>query len=60
MKMNSKEKRILLKCAEELNELSLELLQCVNKPNKDNWNKILEEIIDVEKYIVLLKKIKND
>ena len=47
-------------CAEELNELSVELLQSVNKENKNNWGKIFEEIKDVEKYIKLLKEIKID
>ena len=45
---------------EELNELSVELLQSVNKENKNNWRKIFEEIKDVEKYIKLLKEIKID
>ena len=60
MKLNQKEKHIFLKCAEELNELSVELLQSVNKENKNNWRKIFEEIKDVEKYIKLLKEIKID
>ena len=60
MKLNPKEKRIFLKCIEELNELSLELIQSVNKVNKDNWGRIIGEIGDVEKYIILLKKIKNE
>jgi len=60
MKLNQKEKHIFLKCAEELNELSVELLQSVNKENKNNWGKIFEEIKDVEKYIKLLKEIKID
>ncbi len=60
MKLNVDQKRIFLKCAEELNELSVELLQSVNKENKNNWRKIFEEIKDVEKYIKLLKEIKID
>jgi hypothetical protein len=60
MKLNVDQKRIFLKCAEELNELSVELLQSVNKENKNNWGKIFEEIKDVEKYIKLLKEIKID
>jgi len=60
MKLNVDQKRIFLKCAEELNELSIELLQSVNKENKNNWRKIFEEIKDVEKYIKLLKEIKID
>ena len=60
MKLNSENKRIFLKCAEELNELAVELLQSANKPNKNNWGKICDEIKDVEKYIKLLKEIKID
>ena len=60
MKLNSENKRIFLKCAEELNELAVELLQSANKPNKNNWGKIFDEIKDVEKYIKLLKEIKID
>tara|TARA_B110000483_G_scaffold228694_1_gene291797 strand:- start:765 stop:947 length:183 start_codon:yes stop_codon:yes gene_type:complete len=60
VKLNQKEKRIFLKCIEELNELSLELIQSVNKVNKGNWGRIIGEIGDVEKYIILLKKIKNE
>lgn len=60
MKLNSENKRIFLKCAEELNELAVELLQSTNKPNKNNWGKIFDEIKDVEKYIKLLKEIKID
>ena len=47
MKLNAKEKRIFLKCAEELNELSVEILQAVNKPTKGNWSAIVEEMADV-------------
>lgn len=60
MKLNSENKHIFLKCAEELNELAVELLQSANKPNKNNWGKIYDEIKDVEKYIKLLKEIKID
>lgn len=60
MKLNSENKRTFLKCAEELNELAVELLQSANKPNKNNWGKIFDEIKDVEKYIKLLKEIKID
>jgi|TARA_B110000483_G_C17661494_1_gene338262 NTP pyrophosphatase (non-canonical NTP hydrolase) len=59
MKLNVDQKRIFLKCAEELNELAIELLQSVNKENKNNWGKIYDEIEDVEKYIKLLKSIKT-
>jgi len=60
MKLDDNQKHIFLKCAEELNELAVELLQSANKPNKNNWGKIFDEIKDVEKYIQLLKEIKID
>lgn len=60
MKLCEKDKHIFLKCAEELSELSTELLQSVNKESKNNWGKIFDEIKDVEKYIKLLKLIKKD
>ena len=60
MKLSRSEKHILLKCSEELVELAVELLQSVNKPNKNNWGKIFDEIKDVEKYIKLLKEMKID
>jgi len=56
MKLNRTDKHIFLKCAEELTELSLEILHAVNKPNKENVGKIFDEIIDVEKYISLVKE----
>ena len=59
MKLCPKNKYIFLKCAEELSELSTELLQSVNKENKNNWGKIFDEIQDVEKYLKLLKSIKK-
>lgn len=52
----NKDDKILLKCAEELNELATRLLQQVNK-EKDYTEHIKEEIQDVEKQIELLKKI---
>lgn len=58
MKLDDNQKHIFLKCAEELNELAVELLQSANKPNKNNWGKIFDEIKDVEKYIKLLKELK--
>ena len=42
--------RIILKCLEELAELSTVLLQDINK-DKDLSAKVLGEIKDVEKYI---------
>lgn len=59
MKLENKDKHIFLKCVEELNELAVELIQSVNKETKNNWEKIFDEIEDVEKYIKLLKSIKN-
>jgi hypothetical protein len=60
MKLSRLEKHTFLKCSEELSELAVELLQSVNKPNKNNWGKIFDEIKDVEKYIKLLKEIEQD
>ena len=57
MKLKAKEKHIFLKCAEELNELSLELLQAVNKPDKGNWSAIVEEMDDVQHWWEKVKKI---
>ena len=56
MKLKAKEKHIFLKCAEELNELSLELLQAVNKPDKGNWSAIIEEIADVQNWCEKVKE----
>lgn len=44
-----------MKCLEELTELSVELLQALNKPRKNNRKKILLEIEDVERYIKEIK-----
>lgn len=52
----SKAEKIILKCAEELLELSTALLQEINK-NKDHTDQIISEIKDVEKYLKLLKEI---
>ena len=48
MKLNNTVKHIFLKLAEELNELSVEILHAVNKPNKGNWSAIIEEMADVQ------------
>jgi NTP pyrophosphatase (non-canonical NTP hydrolase) len=48
MNLSDKEKHVFLKCAEELSELSSEILQAVNKRKKENFNKINSEIKDVE------------
>jgi NTP pyrophosphatase (non-canonical NTP hydrolase) len=60
MKLNRKEKHIFLKLAEELNELAVELLQSVNKPSKNNWGKIFDELEDVDMWTQKLKGIKNN
>ena len=60
MKLNEEQKHIFLKCAEELNELAVELLQAVNKPNKNNWGKIFDELEDLKKWIKELMEIKED
>jgi len=60
MNLNKDERIAFLKCTEELNELSVELLHSVNKRNKNNQKEILQEIKDVEKYLVIIKsKCKN-
>ena len=51
----NKHQKVLLKCAEELNELATRLLQQVNK-EKDYTEQILQEIGDVEKQMAFLKK----
>lgn len=56
MKLSDNDKKTLLKCAEELNELATRLLQEINK-DKDYTEQILEEIQDVEKQIKLLKNL---
>ena len=57
MKLNSADKHTFLKSVEELTELSLELLHAVNKPKKDNPQKIINEIADVEFYLKKVKEI---
>ncbi len=57
MKFSRSDRRNVMKCIEELSELSVELLHAVNKPNKENMGKICDEIKDVEKYINLIKKM---
>ena len=59
MKLNPEEMRVFLKLAEELSELSVEILQSINKEDKNNWKKINNEISDVEKWIHQLKQISN-
>jgi len=56
---NNDYKYNLLKTAEELNELSTILLQYVNKDNKVDKQKIIEEIGDSIIRIKVLKKLFN-
>lgn len=56
---NNDYKYNLLKTAEELNELSTILLQYVNKDNKIDKQKIIEEIGDSIIRIRILKKLFN-
>ena len=57
MKLSEQDRFHFMKCVEELAELSVELLQTLNKPRKNNHKKILLEIQDVEKYIKEIKAI---
>tara|TARA_Y100000593_G_C4119466_1_gene241954 strand:+ start:193 stop:429 length:237 start_codon:yes stop_codon:yes gene_type:complete len=59
MKLDKKQAHVLLKCAEELSELSAELLKAVNKPNKRKYNKICAEIFDTEDRLLKLKEFLN-
>ncbi|HEX8586142.1 MAG TPA: hypothetical protein VF680_17250 [Allosphingosinicella sp.] len=47
----------LLKAAEELNELSLVLIQLVNKPNKVNLKEVTDEIGDVKIRLKVLEEL---
>lgn len=57
MKLSEQDRFHFMKCVEELAELSVELLQTLNKPRKNNHKKILSEIEDVEKYIKEIKAV---
>ena len=57
MKLKGRQKRILLKCVEELNELSTILIQQINKPNKNLYDAIILEIEDVDKRLESLKEL---
>lgn len=57
MKLSEQDRFHFMKCVEELAELSVELLQTLNKPRKNNYKKILSEIEDVEKYIKEIKAV---
>ncbi len=48
---------VILKCAEELNELSTILIQSVTKVQNENVNHISEEIADVEIQLLALKTL---
>jgi hypothetical protein len=60
MRFSRVDRRNIMKCIEELSELSVELLHAINKPNKNNMGKICDEIKDVEKYINLVKILCDD
>lgn len=57
MILNKKQKKVFLKCAEELNELSTKLLQEVNKKDKCRYNAIVLESQDVDARLTELKHI---
>ena len=57
MILNKKQKKVFLKCAEELNELATKLLQEVNKKDKCRYNDIVLESQDVDKRLSELKHI---
>lgn len=59
MKLKRQEKHTFMKLTEELSELSVELLQAVNKVDKNNWGKICDEIADVESWISKIKELKK-
>ena len=59
MKLTNRQKHVFLKCAEELNELAVELLQAVNKPSKKNWGKIFDEIEDINSWVSELHRIRK-
>jgi len=57
MNLNKRQKKIFLKCAEELNELSTKLLQEVNKKDKCRYNDIVLESKDVDSSLISLKNV---
>ncbi len=59
MILNKKQKKVFLKCAEELNELSTKLLQEVNKKDKCRYNDIVLESQDVDSRLEQLKFVLN-
>jgi hypothetical protein len=54
--VNISQKRDFLKLVEELAELSVELVQQLNKPTKARNKRISDEIRDVEKRLKPVKK----
>lgn len=56
MNLNTKQKKVLLKCLEELSELSTVLLKELNK-NKCRYNEIVLEMEDVESRIADLRVV---
>ena len=57
MNLNKKQKKVFLKCAEELNELATNLLQEVNKKDKCRYNDIVLESQDVDVRLEILKSV---
>lgn len=57
MNLNKRQKKIFLKCAEELNELSTKLLQEINKKDKCRYNDIVLELQDVDVRLKILKSV---
>jgi hypothetical protein len=56
-KLDVEQLQFFSKCLEELSKLSVELLQAINKVNKNNNKKILSEIEDAKKYLKELKSV---
>jgi hypothetical protein len=57
MNLNKKQKKVFLKCAEELNELATKLLQEINKKDKCRYNDIVLESQDVDARFATLKNV---
>lgn len=57
MNLNKKQRKVFLKCAEELNELATKLLQEVNKKDKCRYNDIVLESQDVDARFAMLKSV---
>jgi hypothetical protein len=56
MKLKARQKKVFLKCVEELNELSTALMQELNK-KKCKYNEICLEVKDVEARLTDLKDV---